>query len=116
MKFRTNDSNNETDINDDPSVDSYFGMITTDYTELMSRRYYFQDLYDHESELYKIYAASGDVDQEDDDAVEAYNLELRRAMAASKKVEVEPMIAYQFSEDSHVDLDDVPLSDPDYHL
>ena len=42
MKFRTNDSNNETDINDDPSVDSYFGMITTDYTELMSRRYYFQ--------------------------------------------------------------------------
>ena len=55
------------------------------------------------------------MDQEDDDAVEAYNLELRRAMAASKKVEVEPMIAYQFSEDSHVDLDDVPLSDPDYH-
>ena len=43
VKFRTNDSNNETDINDDPSVDSYFGMITTDYTELMSPRYYFQE-------------------------------------------------------------------------
>ena len=33
-------------------------------------------------------------------------------MAESHKVEVEPMIAYEFSEDANVDLDDVPLSDP----
>ena len=114
VKFRTNDSNDETDINDDPSVDSYFGMITTDYTELMSPRYYFQDLYNHDSELYKVYKESASIDQDDDDAVEAYNLELRRAMAASNKVEVEPMIAYEFSEDANVDLDDVPLDNPSH--
>ena len=119
VKFRTNDSNRETNINDDPSVDSYFSMINTAYTELMSPRYYFQDLYDHDSKLYQVYAESASVDQDDDAAVEAHNLKLRRAMAASEnKVEVEPMIAYEFSEDPNVDLDDVPLSNsnhPDYH-
>ena len=35
-----------------------------------------------------------------------------KRQAESHKVEVEPMIAYEFSEDANVDLDDVPLSDP----
>ena len=103
VKFRTNDSNDETDINDDPNVDSYFNMINTAYTELMSPRYYFQDLYDHDSELYKVYKESASIDQDDDEAVEEHNLALRRAMAESHKVEVEPMIAYEFSEDANVD-------------
>ena len=55
---------------------------------------------------------SASIDQDDDEAVEEHNLALRRAMAESHKVEVEPMIAYEFSEDANVDLDDVPLSDP----
>lgn len=113
-KFRTNDSNRETDLNDDPTVNSYFNMINTAYTELMADRYYFQDLYDHGSELYKTYAESAEVDQDDDKAVEAHNLKLREAMAKSDKVEVQSMIAYEFVEDPNVDLDDSPLTDVAY--
>ena len=111
VKFRVNDMN-DSEINDDPTVDSYFSMINTPYEELMSPRYYFQDLYDHDSDLYKVYAESANIDEDDDDAVAEHNLKLRKAMAASEKVEVQPMVAYQFSEDPNVDLDDVPLSDP----
>lgn len=113
-KFRTNDSNRETDLNDDPTVNSYFNMINTAYTELMADRYYFQDLYDHDSELYKTYAESAEVDQDDDEAVEAHNLKLREAMAKSDKVEVQSMIAYEFVEDPNVDLGDSPLTDVAY--
>lgn len=113
-KFRTNDSNRETDLNDDPTVNSYFNMINTAYTELMADRYYFQDLYDYDSELYKTYAESAEVDQDNDKAVEAHNLKLREAMAKSDKVEVQSMIAYEFVEDPNVDLKDSPLTDVAY--
>lgn len=113
-KFRTNDSNDETDLNDDPSVDSYFNMITTDYTELMKDRYYFQDLYNRETELWKTYKAGEEVDQNDSAAVADHNLKLRKAMAKSEKVLVKNMIAYQFVEDPNVDFDDEPLTDVPY--
>lgn len=113
-KFRTNDSNDETDLNDDPSVDSYFNMITTDYTELMADRYYFQDLYNHETELWKTYKAGEEVDQNNSAAVAEHNLKLRKAMADSNKVLVKNMIAYQFVEDPNVDFDDEPLTNVPY--
>lgn len=101
-------------MNDDPSVDSYFNMITTDYTELMKDRYYFQDLYNRETELWKTYKAGEEVDQNDSAAVADHNLKLRKAMAKSEKVLVKNMIAYQFVEDPNVDFDDEPLTDVPY--
>ena len=114
VKFRTNDSNNETDKNDDPTVESYFSMINTPYNALMADRYYFQDLYNSNSDLYKVYAESANIDSEDKEAVAAHTLKLREAMAKSDKVKVQSMIAYQFVEDPNVDLDDKPLTDVEY--
>ena len=114
VKFRTNDSNDKTDKNDDPTVDSYFGMISTPYSALMADRYYFQDLYNSNSDLYKVYAESASINKNDDNAVAEHNLKLREAMAKSDKVKVQSMIAYQFVEDPNVDLDDKPLTDVEY--